>query len=120
MGDAKGDFECNDFSANISGSGDINGNVICKNFEADISGAGKMELRGSSSSFDISVSGSGDLYGREFQTNNADIRISGAGIVNIWVLDYLRASINGAGRVRYRGNPKIDFRGSGAGRLESE
>ena len=119
-GKINGDFECQDFSARISGYGDIRGNVTCKNLQADISGSGDITLTGSCDYFNVTVSGAGDFSGREFQTNNADVRISGSGRINIWVLENLRANISGAGIVRYRGTPKIDFRGSGAGRMESE
>ena len=119
-GKINGNFECNDFSTRISGSGDIRGNIICKNFQADISGSGDITLAGSCDYFNVTVTGAGDLNGREFMANNADVRISGSGRVNIWVVENLRANITGAGVVRYRGTPKIDFRGSGAGRMESE
>ena len=119
-GKIEGAFECDYFSAGISGSGDIVAHVSCNSLNARISGSGTIRLTGSSSDFDIVISGAGDVLGREFQTRDADLRISGSGRINIWVLENLRANISGAGRVTYRGSPKIDFRGSGAGRIQSE
>jgi hypothetical protein len=119
-GKITGSFECDDFSAGISGSGEINAHVTCKSLSSRISGSGDLKLTGSTDDLDINISGSGDVLGREFQTKDADVRISGSGNMHIWVLENLRASISGSGRVRYRGNPKIDFRGSGSGRIQSE
>jgi|GEM_PF-625599 len=120
FGKIEGSFESDFFSAVISGSGDITAHAVSNNTNVRISGSGSVRLTGRSDEINASISGSGDLLGREFQTNNADLRISGSGRVNIWVLETLRANISGSGRVTYRGNPRIDFRGSGTGRIQSE
>ena len=114
-----GNFQCESFTTNVSGSVDIESNVVCRSFSADISGSGRITLTGDCNDLDIAVSGSGTFDGDEFKTNNAVVRISGSARINIWVLEYLRANVYGSGRVRYRGNPKIDFSGSGSGQLEN-
>ena len=118
-GRIKGNFECESFSANISGSVDMDSFVVCNSFSADISGSGRITLTGECNYLDVSVSGSATFDGDEFKTNNATVRISGSARIYVWVLDYLRANVYGSGRVRYRGNPKIDFSGSGSGQLEN-
>jgi len=119
-GNLKGIFECDDFSARISGSGKIDGTVMCNDFSTTISGSGKVTIVGESKNSTINISGSGDFKGREFKTNNADARISGSGDAYIWAIDYLKAHISGSGNIVYRGSPKIDFSGSGSGRMRSE
>ena len=106
------------FRSNISGSGKITGTFECDNFNSKISGSGDFTLTGNCSNLDISVSGSGNFSGNEFETKNAAILINGSGKMDIWVLEYLNANISGFGRVRYRGDPKIDYTVSGSGRLE--
>ena len=120
FGKINGDFECDDFTTNISGAGEINANVVSNSLSAGVSGSAKMILAGSCKDMEITISGAGDINGRELQTNNAAIRISGAGNIHIYVLENLSARVSGSGRIKYRGNPKIDFRGSGSGRVESE
>ena len=119
FGKIEGSFECDDFSLSVSGSGDININIVCESVKANITGAAKIVLAGNARDLDINVSGSGDFNSSELCTNNAALQISGSAGIQIWVLDNLRATISGSGRVKYRGNPKVDFRGSGSGRLES-
>ena len=119
LGKIEGSFECNSFSTSISGSGNINIYVISHDFNASVSGAADIALAGSTKEMNISVLGSGDLNGTEFVTQNADVQISGSGKIDIWVLENLKVNISGAGRVRYRGSPKVDYTGSGSGRLES-
>jgi hypothetical protein len=119
-GKVNGTFECENFSAFITGSGDIESHIECNKFEAAISGASKITVTGSAKDMDVSGSGSMIFTGNEFQTNNANVIISGSGRIRIWVLEYLKATVSGSGSITYRGNPKIDYTGSGSGRLRSE
>jgi len=119
VGKITGAFECSDFSATISGSADINSRLICNSLKAGISGSGKITLAGETKDLDITVSGSGDFIGHELCANNAALQISGSANINIWVMDYLKANVSGSGLVRYRGNPKIEYRASGSGRFEN-
>ena len=108
------------FTLGVSGSAKINGTYECNKFDADISGSSEIAVSGTAKEMSVTISGSVNFSGSEFQTNNANVRVSGSGNINIWVLDYLKARISGSGRVTYRGNPKIDYTGSGSGRLISE
>jgi len=108
------------FALDISGSAKANGSFECNNFSAHISGSGEIAVSGTAKEMGITVSGSAAFNGNEFQTNNAIVNISGSGKVRIWVLDYLKARMSGSGRITYRGNPKIDYIGSGSGRIKSE
>ena len=119
-GKIEGSFECSDFSARISGSGEIDSNIVCKSLQIGVSGSGKITLSGQCNEMEIGISGSGDIIAREFPVNNANVRISGYGNVNIWVLDNLQANASGSGRIKYRGSPKIDYKSSGSVRLESD
>ena len=115
----KGPISGRDLGFNISGSGRAEGAFECEKFSVNISGSGRLASAGKSDNLDITVSGSGSFEGSEFQTNNADIRLSGSAKIDVWVLDTLTANTSGSARVRYRGNPKINHTSSGSGRLES-
>ena len=119
-GKIEGTIECDTFSTRLSGSGKINNDIVCNSLSADISGSGEITITGTGKDSSVKISGSGDFKGIEFKTNNVSAQISGSGNMNIWVLDYLRANISGSGSVRYRGNPRIDYSGSGSGRLRAE
>jgi hypothetical protein len=114
-----GTIECDDFSVTLSGSGKMDNIIICSNFSAHISGSGKITVSGTGNDLDIRISGSGDFIGLEYQTNNASARISGSGNMDIWVLEYLEANVSGSGNIRYRGNPRLTFSGSGSGRISN-
>jgi hypothetical protein len=108
------------FESEISGSGKIDGNIECDTLSVNISGSGKINISGTGKDANINISGSGNFNGMEFQNKRAVVHVSGSGNINIEVLEYLKADISGSGNIKYRGNPKIDYNGSGSGRLISE
>ena len=120
QGKIEGTFECDDFSAFVSGSAVYDSQVVCSSLKVDISGSGKLTLRGKAKDLNISVSGSTDFNGNELCANNADIRVSGSADIRLWVLDHLKGNSSGSGRIVYRGAPKVEYKSSGSGRLESE
>jgi hypothetical protein len=107
------------FRATISGYGKINGETECDAFFAEISGSGDITILGSSNDVAISISGSGNFRGSDFKAKNCSIKINGSGEADVFVEEALRATISGSGTIAYRGNPRIDFRGSGSGRITS-
>ena len=119
-GKIKGNFDCDKFTATISGSGKIDCKLECTDFNGKISGSGEIIFSGNTNNLDMKISGSGDFKGKSFKTDNADINVSGSGNVHTWVENYLKAHVSGSGNIYYSGNPKIDFNGSGSGKLRSE
>jgi hypothetical protein len=119
-GEITGNIECDDISIRISGSGKFNGNIVCSNLAANISGSGKINVTGSGKDANMSILGSGNFNGIDFDCNTANIHISGSGNVFLCAAEYINANISGSGSVKYRGNPKIDYSGSGSDRLINE
>ena len=111
-------IECNEFDTSISGSGEISGNVNCSSFTANISGTGKISLTGKSDDARLVISGVGVYEGFNFETKRSSVNMSGSGTVNIWTQDHIIASVSGMGLIKYRGEPSVEFRGSGMGRIE--
>lgn len=114
-----GSFECESFNAGISGSSNISGNIESNSFSADISGSSNIVLTGNAEDMNISVSGSVKFDGKDFQTKNTSIRVSGSSIISVWATNHLKAQVSGSTTVKYRGNPVIDITGSGSKRLQS-
>jgi hypothetical protein len=119
-GKMEGSIECDTMSIIASGSGEMNSNIVCNKFYAEIGGFGKISITGTGKDANVDIAGSGNFNGIEFQNNTADVHVSGSGNVSIWVLEYLKPNISGSGNVKYRGTPKIDYSGSGSGKIISE
>ena len=107
-------------SIDISGSGNITARDITVNtLKVDVSGSADFSATGKAKNIIADVSGSGDIKTTDFETEKADISISGSGSAKVWVTRHLKADISGSGSVRYKGNPVIEIKSSGSGRISS-
>jgi hypothetical protein len=113
------DFEVDDLSLVISGSGDIDfGALNANRIDSDISGSGNLYLNGNCAEHLATISGSGRIRAYDMASVKANIRISGSGNAELSVADYLKAKVSGSGKVRYKGNPTVDVDISGSGKVE--
>ncbi|XTB06294.1 DUF2807 domain-containing protein [Treponema denticola] len=107
-------------SIDIAGSGNITARDITVNtLKVDVSGSADFSATGKAKNMIADVSGSGDIKTTDFETEKADISISGSGSAKVWVTRHLKADIGGSGSVRYKGNPVIETKSSGSGRISS-
>lgn len=105
----------------VSGSGKLyTSEVSVSDLKCSISGSGDIVTGGGSASrADISISGSGNYAGETTKLGAVDISISGSGNCVVNVTESLRAGVSGSGDVTYIGNPKVDARVSGSGKVRS-
>ena len=107
-------------SIDISGSGNITARDITVNtLQLEISGSADFSATGKAQNMIADVSGSGDIKTTDFETEKADISISGSGSAKVWVTRHLKADIGASGSIRYKGNPVIETKSSGSGRISS-
>ncbi|MGI5062255.1 DUF2807 domain-containing protein [Treponema denticola] len=107
-------------SIDISGSGNITARDITVNtLKVDVSGSADFSATGKAKNIIADVSGSGDIKTTDFETEKADISISGSGSAKVWVTRHLKADIGASGSIRYKGNPVIETKSSGIGRISS-
>jgi hypothetical protein len=103
----------------IAGSGDIQASLDVKQLEISIMGAGKLELSGKTETLSHTVLGSGDLKGERLDGTDAKITILGSGNTDIGTFKDLDITIAGSGDVMYSGNPRIQSKIPGSGKLRS-
>ena len=85
----------------------------------DVSGSADFSATGKAENMIADISGSGDIKTTDFETEKADISISGSGSAKVWVTRHLKADIGASGSIRYKGNPVIETKSSGSGRISS-
>lgn len=73
---------------------------------------------GSVEALELRMSGSGEVNAARLEAARASVRISGSAQVALWVHEALDASVAGSGSVHYFGDPAIERRVVGSGRLE--
>jgi len=110
-----------DLSLSVSGSGKLyTSEVSVSDLKCSISGSGDIILGGGNASrADLSISGSGNYTGETTKLGTVDISISGSGNCVVNVTELLKAGVSGSGDVTYIGNPKVDARVSGSGKIRS-
>jgi len=101
----------------LSGSGSISQSMEAENFIAIISGSGKINAKGKAENVKITIAGSGNFEGKELQTINSNVKLSGSGNITITADKYLEALISGSGNIRYGGNPSVSYTKSGSGSI---
>jgi hypothetical protein len=113
------DLEADRFSVDISGAGGVKiDRLVAARLDVNISGLGDMTINGGQvDQQDVNISGSGNHETRDMESAEADISLSGLGNATVWVTEYLKVGISGAGSVRYAGNPTVDSNVSGLGSL---
>ena len=85
-----------------------------------VSGSGAMttELAGRVTDQQVSISGAADYRAENLVSDSATVTESGARVVIVHARQKLKASISGAGSIEYLGDPDVEQRVSGAGRVK--
>lgn len=99
----------------INGSGKINAETETDYLRGKISGSGDITLTGHSNHSQLIIEGSGKVYANNFEQDSCEARILGSGRMNLYVIKYLKARIDGSGQIWYDGYPStsVDIDGSG-------
>ena len=94
--------------AEISGSGKIEVDKVAGDVLAvSLSGSGRITMAGTAQHAGFRLEGSGQIVADELRTQKTAISITGSGRTKVWATDELDATIEGSGRVGYRGAPKV-------------
>jgi len=102
----------------VSGVGDIIiDDLQLGSLTVNLSGAGSIDLAGSVSDQDVELTTVGNYSAAGLQSQQASIRLSGAGTATLWVIETLQVDISGVGSVNYYGDPNVTPEISGLGKL---
>lgn len=119
VGSIKSDsLKSEDMEIVISGASRVDLKIDAKTLKSEISGVGDIIVTGKVNSQKLSVSGAANYNARELESKEADIKLSGASKVQVFVKDKLNIDISGASKLFYRGDPQISQNVSGVGKVE--
>lgn len=102
-------FSFKDFKLKMDGSS----NAILKenkfeNLKIELNGSGTVEVNGKSRNLTATLDGVGKLSAFDLETDAAKINLNGTGKVEINVKDFFSATLNGVGKIVYKGKPKLE------------
>lgn len=95
----------------------LNNAIAPDSFNVDLTGMGDVHGQGKVDNLKVTVSGVGAAHFDKLQARDAIVELSGVGDAFVNVTGNLNVATDGTGKVRYRGNPKIQHKGSGIGEV---
>jgi hypothetical protein len=101
-----------------SGSSDVvMSGLIATDVDINASGSGNYMLAGKTDNLKLSFSGSSDYTAEDLESKEYTIKSTGSGNISINAKDDLNVLISGSGIVSYIGNPTIESKITGSGKL---
>jgi hypothetical protein len=112
-------FTTGSIDMDVSGSGKITvADMTADYADLKISGSGDIKIQnGAITEEKIKISGSGSIDLSNVTAIKATTTTSGSGDIRLQVSESLNATISGSGSVYYKGNPIIDTKISGSGKV---
>ncbi len=112
-------LDVNSLKVNLNSSADVRINDLRgKLLWINISSSGNLNIEdGKIEEQDVTLSSSGCYRARDLESLEADVRISSSGGATIYVRNYLKASLSSSGTLSYVGDPEVDQRLRGSGRI---
>ena len=95
----------------------INLNGDFSNLELTQLGSGETALGGNAENLTLIQEGSGKVEALDLKAVNANITLTGSGLIYCYVTDLLNVNIKGSGRVYYKGFPQLTQSIAGEGRV---
>ena len=84
----------------------------------NLSGVGNVTLsEGNATDLAITLSGVGNIDAQNYQVQNVTVEQSGVGDAKIWVTNSMNGTLSGVGDILYKGNPTVNIKVSGVGKV---
>jgi hypothetical protein len=116
----EGILQAEEFKIENRGVGDVHVNIQAKTLYTGLMGVGNITLTGEVDEHTAEIKGTGNFEAIDLQTNKTHITSSGVGNSRIAVREELNATLNGVGRIVYRGKPRVQSKLNGLGSIVSE
>ncbi len=102
-----GYIDLNNFAVNIEGGANVDLYLKADNVKIYGEGGFLFELKGVANELDITINGVGHVDAAELKTKDASFTAYGFGTGSVYATKTLNAKIEGVGKLRYKGDPKV-------------
>jgi hypothetical protein len=94
--------------------------ITGQDLKLESTGASEISVDGSVRNLEVNLTGASKLNAKSLRTQIATLSLVGASEANVTVTDTLKASLTGAGKLTYSGNPKsVEKNITGAGLIQN-
>lgn len=115
---SSGTLEGRDMDLNIEGAVEADLDIEYSRLKLRVSGAAEADLYGEVDELDINCEGAAEINARRLTARDGKVYIAGAAEVEVYCTDYLDATIEGVGEVRYSGDPEVKKNVAGLGSIK--
>lgn len=102
-----GYIDLDDFYIHVEGGAKIEMNLKANDIEIYGEGGVLFDLSGVAESLNVKVTGAGHVDAEDLKTKDVTFAIEGVGTGSVYATQSLDAKIQGVGKVKYKGDPKV-------------
>jgi hypothetical protein len=110
-----GFLEVKDLNLTVEGSAYINLKINAEQLRAKASGGVNMEFEGKADRFYAISEGAGNIDADHLESKIVECRVSGVGNASVYATEKLDATVEGLGKIGYRGDPVLNKQVNGIG-----
>lgn len=118
--DTNGFLDLKNLNILLEGGAKVDLQLKAKNINLENRGGLLCEMSGVADVLNARLAGAGHINAGELKAKDVNFRIEGVGTARVFATDNLNASIKGAGKIRYRGNPEVVQSVEGLGSIVQE
>lgn len=118
--DTNGFLDLHDLDMLLEGGARVSLQLKAQRINLENRGGLLCELSGVANSLDARLAGAGHINAGELRASDVTFRIEGIGTGVVHATKTLHATIKGAGKIRYRGNPEVTQQIEGLGKVDRE
>jgi hypothetical protein len=105
--ETRGFLDLNDLEMLLEGGAKVSLQAKANHISLDNRGGVLVELQGVAQSLQVRLAGTGHVNAGELRARDVKFRIEGLGTGRVFATENLEATIKGAGKIRYKGDPKV-------------
>jgi len=118
--ETRGFLDLDDLDMLLEGGAKVSLKLKGDHIRIDNRGGVLSEISGVARSLDVRLAGAGHVNAAELKADDVKFRIEGVGTGVVHAGKTLDATIKGAGKIRYRGNPQVTQQIEGLGSVDRE
>jgi hypothetical protein len=103
-----GFLDLRNLAVHIEGGANVDLNMKAQNVEVYGEGGFLFELKGVADKLDVTIKGAGHVSASELKTSDVSFTVAGFGTGSVYATNTLNAKIEGVGKLRYKGDPKVN------------
>ncbi|MFV0590192.1 MAG: head GIN domain-containing protein [Draconibacterium sp.] len=104
---SEGYLDLDDFLLHVQGGAKVDFRMKAEDVKVIGEGGVVIDLNGVAQKLSVQLSGAGHVRADELKVKHADFEIEGVGTGSVYATETLNASIEGVGKIRYKGEPRV-------------